>query len=215
MTWPAVFDGIGALFVRCDNDPDVQAARIPGLSWFAPKVGGDDASPDEEIRSWAARMWQPGRASGVWVYCSGPPRADVTTARHGSSLVPIAFVVYDVEAEYKRDEPGGHYEWAAQLVAQHRAEFANRVPAAVTSYGGYKTSIDFGAFAAAGWPILAQCYDIFKPGDEASYWQVNGGVYPNPTGLFPNVNPQGVHSLLRSLKLKPGQAVYRPESIDG
>lgn len=210
-TFPAVFDGIGALFVRCDNDPDVQAAKIPGLTWYAPKVNGADASPDAEIASWAGRMWKPGRASGVWVYCNGPPTQDVADARRGMSITPTSFVVYDVEREYKSDEEWddatGHHvgqpKWAWQLVAEHH-EVLGSMPAAVTSYGGYKSSIDFAAFARAGWPVFAQVYDAFKPGDELSYlW---------PTGPYPIA---GTHRLTRSLKLSPGEAVYRPESIDG
>lgn len=199
MTWPPVFDGIGALFVGADNDPDVQAERIPGLTWVALKVNGADASPLDEQLHWVERMRARGITVGSWVYCFGPPNedsADVLAAWKPSLLV------YDVEAEYKTDEAGPDVAgWPAALV-----KYTPRsLPVAVTSYGAYKVSIDFGAFAAAGWPILAQCYDPFEPGDESSYWIVRGGPYP----------AAGVHQLNRSLSLRAGQAVYRPESIDG
>lgn len=197
MTWPAVFDGIGALFVRCDNDPDVQAARIPGLTWCAVKVNGDDASPPAEREPWRHRMAARGVQVGCWIDCFGPPPGDVADVIGWG--VPI---VYDVEARYKSDESGGHYEWAAELVAEHRRRIDPGAAVAVTSYGGYKTSIDFAAFAAAGWPILAQGYDSFTPSDAVTYY--NPGPYP----------VAGVHNLVRSLHLTAGQAVYRPESID-
>lgn len=197
-TFPKVFDGIGALVVNCALDPDQLADRIPGLTWIAFKVGGTDVAADAETAH-CARVWRGrGLSVGQWVYCSGPPAADIATAMRQVSTTAPAFLIYDVEAEYKSDE-GGHYEWAAELVAN-----APAMPSAVTSYGGYKTSIDFAAFARAGWPILAQCYDSFGRGDQWSYDNEYGGPYETA----------GIHALVRSLDLAPGEAVYRPESID-
>jgi hypothetical protein len=218
ITWPAVFDGIGALVVRCDLDPAALVDRINRhshphlLSWIAPKVNGADITPRADIDH-AVSVWRSlGLHVGSWIWNAGPPDADVTAAEAWYSP---EFVVYDVESPYKSDE-GGRYEWAAQLVDRH--EWPEYVPAAVTSYGGYKTSIDFAAFARAGWPILAQVYDSFKPGDQQSYLTANGGVYPRPGAVVhigDSVSANGVHMLKRSLALLPGEAVYRPEGIDG
>ena len=206
VTWPAVFDGIGALVVRCDLDPAALVAKINAksgagaLSWIAPKVNGADITAWPDIKH-AVSVWRSlGLHVGVWVYCDGPPSLDIQ-AWTGSPIHPVDFVVYDVEREYKSDE-GGQYQWAAALVSQHGA---SKLPVAVTSYGGYKTSIDFASFARAGWPVLCQVYDSFKPGDEWTYVDTEGGVYPS----------RGVHKLMRSLLLLPGEAVYRPEGIDG
>src|SRR5262249_42486156 len=107
-----------------------------------------------------------------------------------------------VETPYKADE-GGHYEYATELVKTTQAAYPN-LPVAVTSYGGYKTSIDFQVFALARWPILAQVYDSFQPGDELTYTNAPGGVY-----LI-----SGVHRLYHERRLlMPGEAVYRPESL--
>lgn len=205
-SWPAVFDGIGALVVNCALDPDQLVDRIPGLTWIAFKVGGVDVADDNETRHCRAVWEARGLTVGCWVDCRLRPATDVVR------LTPWhpAFVSYDVEVAYKADE-GGHYEYAAQLVAEHNRQLPG-VPASVNSYGGYKSSIDFGAFAKAGWPIFAQVYDSFKPGDEYTYvtkaLRVSaddvGGPYP----------AAGVHQLTRSLTLAPGEAVYRPESID-
>jgi hypothetical protein len=201
-----VFDGIGALFVRCDNDPFVQAAKIPGLTWCAYKVGGPDASTVEDVKLWVHRMRaRPVGASwtavGVWVYCAGPPAEDVRLVADCYSEWPghPALVVYNVEAAYKSDE-GGHREWAAELVAEHRKELGS-LPAAVTSYGSYKTSIGHRAFAHAGWPMFAQVGgDYHDPeGAEESY----RAVYPT----------SGIHRLVRRLALARGEAVYRPEGL--
>ncbi len=194
--WPAVFSGVGALFVRADNDPDAQAERIPGLTWCALKVGGGDDSPQAERAEWSRRMRARGIVVGRWVYCAGPPDRDV--ALLDGEDAPL--VVYDVEREYKADE-GGHYEWAAELVRQHRRR--GPVATAVTSYGAYKASIDFASFAVTGWPILAQCYDAYGDGDELSYGRSRGGPYP----------AAGIHRLVRRLTLVPGEAVYRPEGL--
>jgi hypothetical protein len=210
VTWPPVFDGIGALFVGANNDPDVQAERIPGLTWAALKVNGTDTSPAAERDHWRERMMARGISVGAWIYNYGPPVTDVTTV---GAWPDLPFVVYDVEREYKRDEtwedpPGtvhhGQYQWATQLVDEHKARRGG-TPVAVTSYGGYKTSIDFASFAKAGWPIFAQVYDSFAPGDELTYSNARGGPYP----------VSGIHRLTRSLTLVKGEAVYRPESIDG
>jgi len=198
VTWPPVFDGIGALFVRCDNDPDVQAERIPGLTWVSPKLNGSDITDPASIEAWMTRMRARGLKVGGWVWCAGPPTADVAAWQPYAAQL-LDHVIYDVESPYKADE-GGHYEWADELVAAHNAH-APLMPAAVTSYGAYKDTIDFGSFAEAGWPIFAQVYDSFSSGDETSYFP----VYP----------PAGIHQLRRSLSLYPRQAVYRPESIDG
>ena len=198
MTWPAVFDGVGALVVNCSLDPDALVARIPGLTWIAFKVGGDDVAPEAETRHCVMRWNDRGLKVGTWVYCAGPPTVDAATALLEWYLP--RFVIYDVEAAYKSDE-GGHREWAAQLATAHTATFPADIPSAVTSYGAYKTSIDFAAFAQAGMPIFAQGYDSFTPADAATYL----AVYP----------AAGIHSLTRSLDLEPGEAVYRPESIDG
>jgi hypothetical protein len=199
--WPAVFDGIGALVVNCALDPDQLADKIPGLTWIAVKRGGTDVAPDSETMHAIARWRQRGLLVGTWVYCVGPPSDDVAIAM-GAPWSPDC-VVWDVEAPYKADE-GGHYEYSAQLVARVEGSYYSLIPQAVTSYGGYKTSIDFAAFARAGWPIFAQSYDSFEPADAISYATKYGGVYPL----------EGVHNLLRQLRLGPSQAVYRPESID-
>ncbi len=203
--WPKVFDGIGALVVNCALDPDLLADKIPGLTWLAVKVGGSDVAGDAETQHCAARWRSRGLEVGVWVYCAGPPAADAQTAAAGQRFGWPAFVVYDVEAAYKADE-GGHYEYAAQLVTRHAGW--GHMPAAVTSYGAYKDSIDFATFASAGWPILAQVYDSFRDGDETTYY--TQGPYPEQTWE----HATGVHRLTRRLVLKPGEAVYRPESIN-
>jgi len=209
ITWPAVFDGIGALVVNCALDPDALAAKIPSLTWIAPKVGGTDVAAESETRHCVARWTDLGLRVASWVYCTGPPRDDVRIG-YPAWYVPAA-VIYDVEAEYKSDE-GGHFEWAAELVERHDEFYMGKVPAAVTSYGGYKTSIDFAAFARAGWPILAQCYDAYNPADHSEWSYMQPGSALRAAGPYP---PEGVHRLLRSLILKPGEAVYRPEGIDG
>lgn len=186
------------MFVRCDNDPDVQLAKIPGVTWVAPKLTGTDITGPDEIKAWIERMRARGLSVGGWIYCENPA-ADVDSWQPWR---PLDFIIYDVEAPYKEDETPGGYVKAAQLVSDHRDIMLPDVPAAVTSYGGYKTSIDFKAFADAGWPILAQGYDSFTCVDSTTYWEV--GPYQS----------SGVHCLTRSLTLKPGQAVYRPESID-
>jgi hypothetical protein len=191
-------DGIGAMFVRCDNDPGVQAAKIPGLTWTAVKVGGTDVADPAETSSWIARMRARGVTVGAWVYCTGPPERDVREIRESG---PWPFVIYNVESPYKADE-GGPFQWSSGLVLEHRAQLPS-TPAVVSSYGSYKTSIDFPAFVAAGWPLLAQMYDGAVDGDELTYLSSHGGVYPNGT----------VHRLTRRLSLSPGEAVYRPESI--
>lgn len=192
--FPAVFGGVGALVVNCALDPDVLADKIPNLTWVAVKTNGTDIAPDTETLHCVARWRARGMAVGSWVWCAGPPATDVMDTH---KIFAPTFVIYDVESPYKSDE-GGHYEWAAQLVTAHDASLA-QLPAAVTSYGGYKTTIDFGSFAHAGWPILAQVYDAFHDGDEASY----GAVYP----------PVGIHRLTRRLQLVSGESVYRPESV--
>jgi hypothetical protein len=190
------------MFVRCDNDPDVQAARIPGLTWCAVKTNGPDASLPEVRAAWVARMRRRGVTVGSWVFCGGPPMDDAIGAL--DSWQP-SLTVYDVESPYKTDENPVAAGWPRNLVLQHASR--NPAPAAVTSYGaipGYgnqPSSIDFGAFCAAGWPIFAQGYDSFTCSDALTYLS----VYPS----------EGIHCLTRSLRLDPGQAVYRPESLDG
>jgi hypothetical protein len=194
-SWPAVFVGRGALVVSCALDPAALADKIPGLTWVAFKVGGTDVADDTET-SHCRAVWQSrGLQVGAWVDCQGPPHADVRTF---APWQPLPFVVYDVESAYKADE-GGPYEWARQLTVEHERRWPG-LPAAVTSYGGYKTSIDFASLMQAGWPILAQVYDSFKDGDEQTYRK----VYP----------PQAIHRLTRRLQLHAGEAVYRPESVD-
>lgn len=198
MTFPPVFNGIGALVVNCSLDPHALLAKLdPATSWVAVKRGGTDIAPavetDHCVQVWKAA----GLTVGTWVYCEGPPGRDLATALAGSWAPD--FTIWDVEAPYKNDE-GGDYDWAALLVSLA----ATTMRCAVTSYGGYKTSIDFGSFAKAGWPILAQVYDSFQPGDELTYGTARGGVYPI----------SGIHQLRRTLALSPGQSVYRPEGID-
>lgn len=108
------------------------------------------------------------------------------------------FVQYDIEQPYKADE-GGNFAWSEWLVELH-ARLLTKLPVAVNSYGAFKSSIDFGAFARAGWPVFAQCYDSFSDGDEQTY-----------RALFP---PQAIHRLVRRRGLLPGEWVYRPESLD-
>lgn len=212
--WPAVFNGIGALVVRCDLDPAALVEKINAksgqgaLTWIAPKLTGTDITPRADIEH-AISVWRSlGLHVGGWIY-NEEPTADVASIERWR---PLDLVVYDVEQPYKSDE-GGHREYAAELVAEHALHLAD-IPAAVTSYGGYKTSIDFAAFAAAGWPILAQVYDAYIPGDERTYY--TRPLDPPSLGTRPGVYPpRGVHRLTRSLKLAPGEAVYRPESIDG
>ena len=197
MTWPAVFDGIGALVVSSALDPKALLDKLdPATTWIAPKLTGTDTGGDAEVRH-CIDVWRAqGLKVGGWVYNTGPPDDDVASV---SPWMPLDFLIYDIEAPYKSDE-GGHYERAAELVARSGVVFG-KLPTAVTSYGGYKTSIDFAAFASAGWPIFAQGYDAFTCADRLSYL----AVYP----------PDGIHCLSRSLALEPGEAVYRPESIDG
>jgi len=200
VTWPAVFDGIGALVVSCALDPDDLARKIPRLTWIAFKVGGTDVAADVETQHCYNRWKALGLKVGAWVYCTGPPEADhaaIFDVYHGAARFgPLDCAIYDVEVAYKSDE-GGHYEYAAELVATHGG---SKFPTAVTSYGGYKTSIDFASFDRAGWPIFAQVYDAFVEGDEQTY----RAAYP----------AAGIHRLTRRLHLAPSEAVYRPESID-
>ena len=219
MTYPPVFDGIGAMFVRTDNDPDVQLARIkPTPTWVAVKVNGGDIQTQPEIRSWLERVHasHPSIHLGVWVYNYGPPKADVSSWSLFYSNPE--FVIYDVEAEYKTDEAGpGVAGWPAELVAAHPPTVA----AAVTSYGAipgegkWPSTIDFRPFVGARWPIVAQCYDAYAPDiyphAEDTYGIVSGGTQPAYPGPYPM---RGVHRMLRSLALDPGEAVYRPEGID-
>lgn len=200
MTWPTVFDGIGALVVSSALDPEALLDKLdPATTWIAPKLTGADTGGDVEVRHCIDVWRSQGLKVGGWIYCDGPPSADVASIL---PWLPLNFIVYDVEAAYKSDE-GGHYEWASQLIPEHEIR-SRGIPAAVTSYGGYKTSIGFAAFAAAGWPILAQVYDAFAPGDELSYGTARGGPYPI----------DGIHPLTRSLTLFPGESVFRPESLD-
>jgi len=198
VTFPPVFDGIGALVVSSALDPRALAAKLdPATTWIAPKLTGADTGGANEVAH-CITVWRGlGFKVGGWIYNDGPPDADIASIE---PWLPLDFVIYDVEQPYKSDE-GGAYAWAAELVAKTPAEWT----VAVTSYGGYKTSIDFATFAKAGWPIFAQVYDAFKPGDELTYSTARGGPYP----------VKGIHQLTRSLSLKPGEAVYRPESIDG
>lgn len=199
-SWPTVFDGAGALVVNCAVDPDALLAKIARhasapLAWIAVKLGGSDVAADTETLHCVLRWQGLGLTVGAWTYCYGPPTDDVARTY---ALFRPAFVVYDVEAEYKADE-GGRYEWASELVREHRAQLGG-LTAAVTSYGGCKRSIDFASFAAAGWPILAQCYDAFESGDEITYVR----VYPS----------QAIHRVLRSLAVGAGESVFRPEGLD-
>lgn len=198
VTWGG-WNGRGALVVNCALDPNVLANSIPGLSAVAVKIGGSDVADDREtihcINVWRQR----GYAVGCWLF-NWVPADDVklvldTAARLGARW---DFVVYDIEQPYKSDE-GGHYEYAAQLVTFTKAALPG-MPVAVTSYGGWKSSIDFPSFARAGWPILAQCYDAFHDGDEQSY----KAVYLSSM----------IHRLTRRKSLGLGEWVYRPESID-
>lgn len=205
-TWPAVYDTTGALVVNCALDPHELLAKIDShlhaatLGVIAVKTNGGDIAADTETRHCMDVWRQAGLVVGVWVWCAGPPEADVEACfRFGAP----AFAIFDVESPYKVDE-GGHYEWAAQLVAAARARgLGDR--AAVTSYGGYKASIDFASFARAGWPVFAQLYDSFAIGDELSYGTARGGPYPIA----------GIRRLLRSLDVDAGEWIYRPEGIDG
>ncbi len=184
-------------------DPHALVAKLdPATTWIAAKLTGTDTGGDAEVRHCLSVWRSLGLSVGGWIYNAGPPIADV---RSVLPWLPLDFVLYDVEQPYKRDE-GGVYAWAAQLENAHRA-LTTRLPAAVTSYGAYKSSIDFAVFARAGWPIFAQVYDAFKPGDEFSYYVTHGGPYPTMMNA--------VHPLTRSLKLSRGEAVYRPESLDG
>lgn len=197
MTWPDVFDGIGALVVNCaGQDPDVLADRITGLTWVAYKVGGTDVADDADTAHAAIRWEARGLSVGQWIFCTDPA-LDVSAAVSARIHTPL-FVVYDVEQPYKQDE-GGNYAYATELVKRH----PSYLPAAVTSYGAYKSSIDFGAFAAAGWPVLAQGYDSYTVLDADSYH--TQGPYPEAA----------VYNLVRRTNLWWGEAVYRPESIDG
>lgn len=227
MTWPAVFDGVGALVVNCALDPNAlvekvnRHARSP-LTWVAFKVGGTDVADDTETRHCIAVWRNMGLKTGPWTYCSGPPVWDFAEISGVlSRFGPYDFAVYDVEAEYKTDEAGPDvygwppdvYGWPADLVTLHAA--SAKVPAAVTSYGaipGYgnsPSSIDFAAFARAGWTILAQCYDSFSPGDEVTYATDSGAKFPGP---YPR---NGIHRVLRSLAVGTGESVFRPEGLDG
>lgn len=218
MNWPPVFDGIGAMFVRTDNDPEAQLARIkPTPTWVAVKVNGGDVQTMPEIKAWLERVHaaHPSIVLGVWVYNYGPPEQDV---RSWQLFYNPAFVIYDVEAEYKVDEAGAQVAtWPAQLVTAHPAS----IPAAVTSYGAipgmgnFPSSIDFAPFARSGWPVLAQLYDDYDPithpemqDCQDTYLRAAGTKYPGP---YP---PEGVHEMYRRLTLRAGQAVYRPEGID-
>lgn len=180
--------------VNCALDPATLARSIPGLTWVAFKVGGTDVAPDSETAH-CRDVWRSmGLQVGAWVDCRNEPAVDVATL---AKWQPLSLVQYDVEVAYKSDE-GGHYEWAAQLVAEHQRQLPG-VPAAVNSYGGYKTSIDFATFAEQRWPIFAQGYDPFTPADAWSY----EAVYPRA----------GIHQLIRSRQLTAGQAVFRPEGL--
>jgi hypothetical protein len=222
--WPPVFDGIGALVVRCDIDPEQLVEKIErhsgigAVSWIAPKVNGDDIIVnDNEAETDAAILhcidvWRAlGLSVGSWIYAYGPPTKDTEQVAQHFHDVPD-FTVYDVEKEYKTDE-GAPADWPAQLVADHKTMHP-LMPAAVTSYGaipGYgnsPSSLDFGPFAAAGWPVLAQLYNGFKPGDEVTYATDSGQPFPGP---YPR---KGLHQLVMSLTLHPGMAVYRPESVN-
>lgn len=204
--WPAVYDTTGALVVNCALDPAALLAKLDGhllnakLGAIAVKTNGDDIAADTETQHCRAVWAAAGLVVGTWVWCSGPPAADVDAAfRFG--LPP--FVVFDVESPYKADE-GGHYEWAQQLVDEaNRRGLAGRC--AVTSYGGFKTSIGFAAFARAGWPVFAQLYDAFKLGDELTYGTARGGPYPIA----------GIRRLRHELAVDAGDWVYRPEGLDG
>lgn len=181
--------------VNCAVDPAALAAKVRGVEAFAVKQGGVDVAPWVETAHCRAVWTAAGFPVGTWVYCSGPPNDDVATAAQNG---PWPFVVYDVEAEYKSDE-GGHYEWAAMLVKAHRLRLGS-TPAAVTSYGGYKSSIAWPAFVAAGWPVVAQCYDTFTPADAPSYL----AVYPIGA----------IRVMTRALADLAPRWCYRPESDD-
>lgn len=201
-----MYEATGALVVNCALDPDALVAKISRhlvgtkLGAIAVKTNGTDIAADAETRHCLERWTAAGILCGVWVDCQGPPATDVEGCfRFGTP----AFAIFDVESAYKADE-GGHYEWAAQLVAAAAARgIGDR--AAVTSYGGYKASIDFVSFARAGWPVLAQLYDSFKPGDELTYGTARGGPYPIA----------GIRRLLHVLEASAGEWIYRPEGLDG
>lgn len=209
MTWPAVFDGVGALFVGANNDPDVQAERIPGLTWVALKVNGPDASPAAEQEHWVGRMRARGLTVGAWVYAYGPPEQDAAAIDAAAWRPSLA--IFDVEQEYKTDA-GAPADYPARLVkARGVAPAAEAVTSygAIPGYGNQPSSIDFAPFAAAGWPILAQIYDGYQPGNETTYRTDSGQPFPGP------YLAQGVHRVLRSLTLQPGESVFRPEGLDG
>lgn len=188
------FDGQGVLVVDSSAfDPATLFARIPNLSAVCLKVGGTDVgtpASDAKLR-WACE--RNGIAFGLWTVNSSSVEADMRLIRESA---PAAFVVHDVEQPYKAEE-GGDYALAAQLVAAMHAQLP-LTPVAVTSYGHLKTSIDFGAFALAGWHVLPQCYDSFTLADASSY---------APPFPLRRISP-----MLRSLQLAPGQWCYRPES---
>lgn len=194
-----MFDGIGAMIVSSALDPaaivdGINTHNAGALSWIAPKLTGTDTGGDTEIKH-CINVWRGlGLSVGGWIY-NMSPATDVALVTPWKPL--LDFVVWDVEAPYKADETAGGYAKAAQLVALTPADWT----CAVTSYGGYKSSIDFATFAKAGWPIFAQGYDAFTCTDRLTYL----AVYPD----------DGIHCLTRTMALEPGEAVYRPESIDG
>lgn len=209
MTWPAVFDGIGALVVNCALEPDELVAKIPGLTWIAFKVGGVDVAPDAETQHcydhWRAR----GLTVGAWVYCTGPPARDVTTLETAVRFGPIAFGIFDIEEPYKTDA-GAPSSWPLELATLYKGtSSAITSYGAIPGYGNQPSSIDFAPFAAAGWPIIAQSYDGYSVPDADTYATTSGQKFPGP------YLASGVHTMVRSLTLVKSQAVYRPESIDG
>lgn len=188
------FDGQGVLVVDSSAfDPATLFRRIPNLTAVCMKVGGDDVGTPASDAKLRRETEARGLAFGLWLVNTSSVAADMRLLR---ASVPAAFVVHDVEQPYKRDE-GGDFALAAQLVAAMH-EQSPLTPVAVTSYGHLKTSIDFGAFARAGWHAIPQGYDSFTVADASSY------APPFPL--------RRIHPMARSLTLPPGQWCYRPES---
>ena len=214
MIWPYVFDGIGALVVSSALDPEQLVDKIDrhsgtgALSWIAPKVTGLDTGGDSEVKH-AINVWRGlGLHVGGWIY-NIEPKADVASLDPWRDL--LDFVIYDVERPYKEDETPGGYAKAAELVARTPANGSVAVTSygAIPGYGNQPSTIDFGSFARAGWPIFAQLYDGYTHPVEETYALDSGQKFPGP---YPR---EGLHQLVRSLTLQPGMAVYRPEGIDG
>lgn len=198
---------VGAFVVDSSAfDPRALWQRTPPRDWWALKWGGSDYGGQNAFRKTAGDLRAFGSAVSVWVTDSDFPNpVDMAQAVLSAAVMVaplrLAFVVFQLEAAYKRNGPEDGW-WRAESLTEAWKTLLKPLPAAFISYGKADTEINLRPLLLAGWPVFAECYDTFQ------------GVDPRPSYHAQGWPTHAIKPVVRSLHPVKGESIYRPEGLD-